>query len=296
MRTNGKVKAWIEATRPRTLPVSIAGVLAGLACALTYGCFRLLPFLICLVFALLAQIVSNFANEYYDYKSGVDAKGREGFRRGVTEGDISPRAMKNATFILLAVDCLVGLSLIIWGGWWMLLVGTFIALFALAYSAGPFPLSKIGLGDMAVILFYGLVPVIFTCYLITGSVAEMRFTVPVSFAIGLLADNVLIVNNYRDVEDDRKVGKLTTAVIFGRKIMIGIYIINFTLSLLILAFFFLQFRSIFWIIGWGVIEIFYIFVVSKIRKSEGAALNPLLKNTAQLMLLTCVVMLIAAAT
>ena len=178
----------------------------------------------------------------------------------------------------------------------MLLVGAFIALFALAYSAGPFPLSKIGLGDMAVILFYGLVPVIFTCYLITGSVAEMRFTVPVSFAIGLLADNVLIVNNYRDVEDDRKVGKLTTAVIFGRKIMIGIYIINFTLSLLILAFFFLQFRSIFWIIGWGVIEIFYIFVVSKIRKSEGAALNPLLKNTAQLMLLTCVVMLIAAAT
>lgn len=293
---SNKVKAWIEATRPRTLPVSIAGVLGGLACALAYGHFRLLPFIICLVFALLAQIVSNFANEYFDYKSGIDKKGREGFRRGVTEGDISPRAMKRATFTLLTIDCLIGCSLIIWGGWWMLLVGAFIAVFALAYSAGPFPLSRIGLGDLAVVIFYGLIPVVFTCYLITGSTENISFTVPVAFALGLLADNVLIINNYRDVADDKTVGKLTTVVIFGRKIMLGIYTINFTLALVIIAIYFVIFKSYLWVICWAVIEILYIFVVSKTRKAEGAALNPLLKSTAQLMLLTCVAMVVAAAT
>ena len=290
-----KVKAWIEATRPRTLPVSIAGVLGGLACALTYGSFRLLPFLICLVFALLAQIVSNFANEYFDYKSGIDKKGREGFRRGVTEGDISPRAMKRTTYILLAIDCIIGCSLIIWGGWWMLLIGAFIAVFALAYSAGPFPLSRIGLGDVAVVIFYGLIPVIFTCYLISGSMENIQLSAPVAFALGLLADNVLIINNYRDVSDDRSVGKLTTVVIFGRKIMLGIYIINFSLALLIIAIYFIIFKNILWIICWAIIEILYIFVVSKIRRSEGAALNPLLKRTAQLMLLTCIAMVVASA-
>lgn len=290
-----KAKAWIEATRPRTLPVSIAGVLGGLACALTYGHFRVLPFLICLVFAIIAQIVSNFANEYYDYKSGIDKKGREGFRRGVTEGDITPEAMKKATYSLLALDCILGCSLIIWGGWWMLLVGAFIALFALAYSAGPFPLSRIGLGDVAVVIFYGLIPVVFTCYLITGSLENLRLTVPVAFALGLLADNVLIINNYRDVSDDREVGKLTTVVIFGRKIMLGIYCINFTLALLLIAVYFIIFKSILWIICWAVIEILYIFVVSKIIKSEGSALNPQLKHTAILMLLTCVAMVVAGA-
>lgn len=293
---NARVKAWIEATRPRTLPVSVAGVLGGLACALTYGSFRLLPFIICLVFALLAQIVSNFANEYYDYKSGIDKKGREGFRRGVTEGDISPKAMKRVTYALLTLDCLIGCSLIVWGGWWMLLVGAFIALFALAYSAGPFPLSRIGLGDIAVVIFYGIVPVVFTCYLVSGSTENMQFTVPMSFAIGLLADNVLIINNYRDRDDDRSVGKITTVVIFGRKIMLAFYVVNFSLALLIIAVFFILFKSPLWIICWVLIEFFYIFVVSKIKKSEGAALNPCLKLTAQLMLLSCIAMVVAAAT
>ena len=111
------IKAWIEAMRLRTLPVSVAGVMAGTACAIYDGGFKTLPFLICLLFAILAQIVSNFANEYFDFKKGLDKKGREGFRRGVTEGDISPKAMLTATLSLLALDCLIGLSLIWWGGW-----------------------------------------------------------------------------------------------------------------------------------------------------------------------------------
>jgi 1,4-dihydroxy-2-naphthoate octaprenyltransferase len=91
------LKKWIEAIRPRTIPVSIAGVIAGTGCAIFNNRFNLIPALLCLLFATLAQIASNFGNEYYDYANGLDKKGRKGFRRGVTEGDITPLTMKRAT-------------------------------------------------------------------------------------------------------------------------------------------------------------------------------------------------------
>ena len=98
------IKSWIEAMRLRTLPVSVAGVIAGTGCAIMLGSFKTGPALLCLLFAMLAQIASNFGNEYYDYKNGIDRKGRAGFRRGVTEGTISPEAMKRATFACLGLD------------------------------------------------------------------------------------------------------------------------------------------------------------------------------------------------
>lgn len=280
--------------RLRTLPVSVAGVIGGLACALATGPIRIWPFIICLCFAVIAQIVSNFANEYYDFKNGLDKKGREGFRRGVTEGDISPGSMKRATYILLALDCLLGCSLIIWGGWWMIAVGVAVAIFAIAYSTGPFPLSRRGLGDVTVVIFFGIVPVVFTSYLVSGSWDYLRLTAPVGFAIGLLAANVLIVNNYRDADDDRLVGKYTTVVILGRKIMHVVYALNFTLAITTLALFSLTYASIFWVIGWAVTEILYIFVWSKMGKSAGSALNPILQRTALLMLLACALLLLSA--
>ena len=95
--------------RLRTLPVSVAGVFMACGCAAANNTFRLLPAALCLLFAVLAQISSNFANEYYDFADGLDKKGREGPRRGVTEGDISPRAMLAATYIVLGLACVVGL-------------------------------------------------------------------------------------------------------------------------------------------------------------------------------------------
>lgn len=228
------VKPWIEAMRLRTLPVSAAGVLAGCAVALCYNNFNWLPALICLVFALVAQIVSNFANEYFDFKKGLDRRGRQGFRRGVTEGDIKPESMKRAMITLMAADCLLGCSLIYWGGLWMIPVGILIAVAAFAYSAGPWPLSHHGLGDEAVILFYGIVPVMFTAYLqcgdwtggsMAGALGEMwKMALIVSVGVGLFGDNVLIVNNVRDTHDDARVGKRTKAVIFGAKTMKIVYI------------------------------------------------------------------------
>ena len=289
----GKVKSWIEAMRLRTLPVSVAGVFGGVACAISAGRFRLLPALICLIFAILAQIVSNFANEYYDYKNGFDKKGREGFRRGVTEGDLSPESMKKVTYTLLAIDCLLGASLIIWGGWWLLGVGIAIALFAIGYSAGPYPLSHHGLGEVAVIIFFGIVPVMFTSYLTTGNWENSTISFGIGLAIGLLASNVLIVNNYRDLEDDREVGKNTTVVLFGRKAMHNVYLLNASLGLAVTAICGILIRaSYLWMTAWGIIEIFYIFVWFKMGKSEGKALNQILKRTAQLILLTSICFLL----
>ncbi|MDE6578602.1 MAG: 1,4-dihydroxy-2-naphthoate octaprenyltransferase, partial [Muribaculaceae bacterium] len=216
---------WIEAMRLRTLPVSVAGVAAGTGCAVFHHGFSLLPMLICLTFAVVAQIASNFANEYYDFRNGLDKKGREGFRRGVTEGDISPMAMRNATFGLLIADIILGCSLIYWGGWWLVPVGAAIAIFALAYSAGPYPLSHHGLGDIAVVIFFGIVPVTFTEYVQTQIWRLDSTTLFSAIGVGLLAANVLIVNNYRDYEDDKAVGKHTTVVFFGRKSMSRIYLL-----------------------------------------------------------------------
>ena len=209
--------------RLRTLPVSVAGVVAACGYALLDGRFRPLPAVLCLVFAVLAQIASNFANEYYDYTAGLDRAGRDGPRRGVTEGDITPRAMLRATYAVLGLACMTGLSLVAWGGWWLIIAGVFIALGALAYSAGPYPLSRHGWGEVAVIVFFGIVPVCLTYY-----VQALACTVQVfmgSVAIGLMGANVLIVSNYRDCDDDCAVGKRTLAVRCGRRAVRSLYLL-----------------------------------------------------------------------
>ncbi len=230
--TKAMMKAWIEAMRLRTLPVSTAGVLAAWALASGSTVFRWAPAVICLLFAVGAQIASNFANEYYDYRDGLDRPGRSGPRRGVTEGDISPVAMKRATYGVLAATSLLGLTLIIWGGWWLLAAGVLIALGALAYSAGPWPLSRHCLGEVMVILFFGIVPVNLTSWLVSGQWLPSAF--PISVAIGLMGANVLIINNYRDTDDDRAVGKHTLATLLGRKTVRALYLL-FALAASVLA-------------------------------------------------------------
>lgn len=220
-------RAWIEAMRLRTLPVSTAGVLAGTGCACMAGRPQWGAATLCLIFAILAQVASNFANEYFDYRDGLDRPGREGPRRGVTEGDINPRGMKTATFATLAMACCVGLGLVAYGGWWLVPAGAGIALGALAYSAGPYPLSRHGLGEVAVIVFFGIVPVVLTCYVQVGTWLAITHDVWLcGLAIGLMGANILIVNNYRDLEDDKSVGKTTLAVIIGRPATAAIYLLD----------------------------------------------------------------------
>ena len=285
------MRKWIEAMRLRTLPVSVAGVLAGCGCAVWQDGFSLLPALLCLLFALSAQIASNFGNEYYDFKNGVDRKGREGFRRGVTEGDISPRMMKYATFFMLGLAAVIGCLLLLYGSLWLVLVGGIILLFALAYSAGPYPLSHHGLGDITVVIFFGVIPVTFTCYLQTGGWGQLPVLLTTSVAIGLLAANVLIVNNYRDKEDDEAVGKHTTVVLFGRKAMSLVYLFSGILAMAIMTPLWMQMPL------WAlfvplVFLLLHLFTWRRMSSSRGAALNPLLGRTA-LNLLTFTLLLLA---
>lgn len=278
------IRKWIEAMRLRTLPVSIAGVLIGTALALWQGSFSMIPASLCLMFAVSAQIASNFANEYYDYRNGMDRKGREGFRRGVTEGDITPQAMKSATFIMLSFAALTGCCMLFIGGWWLLPVGICILLAALAYSTGPYPLSHHGLGDVTVVVFFGIVPVTLTYWLQTGEWTEMPVILLTSAATGLLAANVLIVNNYRDMDDDRAVGKRTTAVIFGRKVMGYAYLLSGILSMSLMIPLWQELPV--WSLPVPLIYLLlHIKTWLKLMRNTGAALNPVLGLTERNLLL-----------
>lgn len=273
------IRSWIEAMRLRTLPVSVAGIIAGTACAVIFDSFKPAPAIACLVFAALAQIAANFGNEYYDYKNGIDRKGRAGFRRGVTEGEIDPKSMKAATYSVLALAAAVGCTMLLFGPWWLIIVGVLIMIFALAYSAGPYPLSHHGLGDVAVVIFFGIIPVTFTCFLQTGSWEGMDIIIPVSIAVGLLAANVLVVNNYRDMEDDAAVGKRTTVVIFGRRFMSLAYLLSGIAAMAVMIP--VWTRLPLWALTVPVVYIaLHLKVWLRLRQTTGAALNPLLGRTA----------------
>ena len=275
------IACWVEAMRLRTLPVSVAGVCAACACAMLHGVFAMPQALLCLVFAVLAQVASNFANEYYDFRAGLDRRGRQGPRRGVTEGDITPRAMAVATYAVLAAACAVGLCLVYWGGWWLVPAGAGIAVAALAYSAGPWPLSRHCLGEAAVVAFFGLIPVNLSYYVQAGAFDPEVFRC--SVAIGLMGANVLIVNNYRDRDDDRAVHKTTLAVVLGRRVMSALYLLCGWGAVLLMS---PQWATLG---GWAwAVPVAYaaihtlLWALMTVRR--GARLNPLLGGTAVLML------------
>lgn len=289
-----QLKIWIEALRLRTLPVSLSGVVIAVALAYYRGCLRWTPAVLCLLFALLAQIVSNLANEYYDYLRGADKKGRVGPRRGVTEGDIKPDTLKWVTVCTLVAACAVGCGLLFYGPWWLLVVGVVIALAALAYSAGPYPLSYHGLGEAAVFVFFGLVPVNLTYFIQSG--AFDAIVVFASISIGLMGVNVLLVNNYRDMEDDIDAGKHTSVVIFGRKLAATAYLINGFVAVSILSPLWVRltlFSS--WLCLVPAVVYLAIHTANwwKLCHSTGAALNPLLGATARAMLLFTALLAVA---
>lgn len=277
-----KIRPWIEAMRLRTLPVSVSGVVVAAGLAVFARCFNIPVFVLCTVFAVLSQIASNFANEYYDYRDGLDRPGREGPRRGVTEGDISPRAMAYATVVTLVLACLVGCSLIYYGGWWLIPAGILIALGVVAYSAGPYPLSRHSLGEVAVVLFFGIIPVNLTFYIMDGGWS--LYVILSSISVGLLGADILIVNNYRDADDDRAVGKITLAVRVGRKPVWWLYLLNGYMAVALMMPLWSYF-GLWWLILPAVFLSLHTFLWWRIGKTEGSALNPMLGMTAMAMLL-----------
>lgn len=228
-------KAWFLAARPYTLVASAAPVLIASALAFHDGYFTFLPALICFIFAVVAQIISNFANDYFDFKKGSDGKDRIGPKRAVAEGWISPKNMLYATIGLLILDGLLGLSLAYYRGWELILLGIFIGIFALAYSGGPYPLAYHGWGDVCVLIFFGIVPVGFTYYVLSSQ--WTTGTTLCGIAAGLVIINILVANNYRDRETDKEAKKYTSIVIFGEKFGNRFYLINGIIAVLCCQYF-----------------------------------------------------------
>jgi 1,4-dihydroxy-2-naphthoate polyprenyltransferase len=214
-------KIWIEAARPKTLPAAVIPVFVGTAFAQAAGAASLTKAAICLVFSLLVQIGTNFANDYFDFVQGADTAERVGPRRAVAAGLVTPRTMLVATVLVLGAAFAVGLLLVAEGGWILLPIGVVSIVCAIAYTGGPYPLGYNGLGDLFVFIFFGLVAVGATFYVQVHAVTWP--VIAAAGAVGLLAANILVANNYRDVETDAKAGKRTLVVRFGRKFALWQY-------------------------------------------------------------------------
>lgn len=208
-------RAWLLAARPKTLTGAAVPVILGCALAASDGAFRPTPALFCLLFALLMQIDANLVNDLWDFRKGADGKDRLGPERACAEGWITPRAMLTGIVVVTATACLTGCGLLFYGGPWLLAVGAACVLFAFLYTAGPYPLAYHGWGDLLVVVFFGIVPVGCTHYLLGG--AWTWTVLPVAVACGAVIDTLLTVNNYRDRDEDARNGKRTLVVRLGAR-------------------------------------------------------------------------------
>lgn len=239
------LQVWIEAARPKTLPAAVVPVLVATALAEAQGGARPVAALICLAFALLVQIGTNFANDYFDFVQGADTAERVGPRRAVAAGLIPAGTMMRATVLVLGAAFAVGLLLVREGGWWLLPVGVVSLACAIAYTGGPYPLGYNGLGDVFVFVFFGLVAVGVTHYVQT--LAFSWEAIGAGAGVGLLAANILVANNYRDAGTDARAGKRTLVVRFGRRFALWQYGLSHLGALAVAPW--LAWRGL----GWGVL-------------------------------------------
>lgn len=216
-----RAQVWILAARPKTLPAAVAPVLIGTAMAHTGGGVHWLSAIAAMLGALLIQIGTNFANDYFDFKKGTDTSERLGPLRVTQSGLVTPEAMKRATILVFALAILIGLYLVWRGGWPILLIGLFSVLFGILYTGGPHPLGYNGLGDLFVLIFFGPVAVGGTFYV---QILGINWAVIISgLAPGLFSVAILTVNNLRDIDNDRATGKRTLAVRLGRQFSLHEY-------------------------------------------------------------------------
>ena len=225
--TQNSPRAWLLAARPKTLTGAAVPVMIGLALAYSdaagyeTGTFKWFPAVLCMLFAMLMQIDANFINDFFDFAKGNDdAATRLGPLRACTQGWVSTSAMKQAIATVTVLACLVGLPLIWYGGMEMVLIGILCVVFCFLYTTH---LSYLGLGDVLVLLFFGIVPVCITYYIQLHTVTWQVFLA--SLACGLVIDGLLIVNNYRDRDNDRRDGKMTLAVRMGPQATENLYLL-----------------------------------------------------------------------
>lgn len=294
-----RARAWLIAARPQTLPAGAAPVLVGTAVAVLEGLFAPGPAVAALIGALLIQVGTNFANDYYDAVRGVDDADREGFTR-VTQSELLPAwQVKAAAFLTFSIAILVGVYLVSVGGLPIVVIGLASVLSGYLYAGGPYPLGSHGLGDLFVFVFFGVIAVTGTVYVQAAAVLVSGFpagipagTVPMSALVASLpmaafSTNVLVVNNIRDLESDRAADKYTLAVLIGyrwsRIEYVGLTVLAYVVPFL------------FWL-GIGVPQVGFTALLPLITapyairvtrtiltQTDGTALNPALEQTGRLL-------------
>lgn len=225
----GFILKWWHIARPGTLSAGVSPVLVGLLTVGRRGIFYPWIAVLTLLAAVSIQVLTNFINDYYDYRRGADGAGRLGPRRAISMGDVSPAAMLVAIGIAGGIAVLCGLVLVVHGGWPIFLIGVFSLFFGWLYTATRFSLSYLGIADIFVLLFFGPVASVGTAYLQSGVFSEEAFWL--GCVCGLISTAVLVVNNVRDFECDRRVGKRTLTVRFGKFFGESEYLFVFLLCL-----------------------------------------------------------------
>lgn len=291
-------RAWLLAARPQTLPAGAAPVVVGVGLAVAEGVFAPGPALAALAGALLIQVGTNFANDYYDAVKGADTADREGFTRVTAGGLIEPEQVRRATIATFGLAVLVGTYLVYIGGAPIVVVGLASIAAGVLYTGGPYPYGYYGLGDLFVFVFFGLVAVTGTYYVQAVTVAAesplplglpagtvTADAVLAGAAVGALATCILVVNNIRDRETDSRTGKRTLAVLVGYRLSRVEY-----LGLLAVAY---AMPPVFWLRGYGLsvvaplvtLPLAALVARTVLSRTDGEALNPALERTGQVLAL-----------
>ncbi len=277
------LKVLLLTARPKTLGASVAPVLMGTALVIRDEKFHGLSAFCALTGAILIQILTNYANDYFDYIKGADRENRLGPERATSSGWLTPKQMRFSLMILFFITLVPGAYLIYRGGFPILIIGVISLILAFAYTAGPLPLAYLGLGDLFVFIFFGPVAVMGTSYVQTLQVSIYGFLAGVS--AGCFSVAILTVNNYRDIENDRSVGKRTLAVRLGENFAKAEYIFMLFISVIIIP-------LLFAFCGEGQKDILLLmillvpsmFLMNSIIHYKGRELNVLLANTSKLLL------------
>ena len=272
-------KAWILAARPKTLSAALIPVVLASALAASQGKFSLAPAVLCVLFATFMQIAANFINDLFDFLKNTDRDDRLGPERACQQGWITPRAMRWGIAATLAVACACGLCLLPYGGWMLVGIGAACVVFAFLYTT---LLSYCGFGDVLVWVFFGFVPVAGTYYVEAGSFCREVWLL--SAACGLLIDTLLVLNNYRDREQDRLSGKRTLVVALGERFGSLFYLLQGVAAYVLVAF--MSLEGNLWL---AILPMLYLLPhyltwrkMTQIR--EGRALNRILGFTSRNML------------
>lgn len=286
-----KLRVWMLAIRPKTLPVSTAGVLTGIAVAILQGKFSFWPALAALGVGLLLQIASNLANDVFDFERGTDTHERVGPLRVTQAGLLQPREVKAGLGVAISLAVLIGIYLYFHAGWPVLVIGISAIASAILYTGGPYPLGYHGFGDLFVFLFFGLAAVTGTYFVQSGSVSTAAWLM--AFPVGLLVVNLLVVNNLRDIHTDQKAGKMTLAVRLGPDGTRINYLIWFAIAFLLIPVYVLTgFLPPLSMLTWLALP-FALKIALDVTRLEGKLLNPALAATSKVALFFALLFLTA---